>query len=57
MSLFLSKEDQLSTESIISTRLWFTPKEKWLDIITALYLVHSTEYYLFNKIKIWEESV
>lgn len=54
MSLFLSKEEQKITESICSIGLWYTSNEDMLNLITALYSKNRTEYYLFNKIKIWE---
>ena len=57
MSLFLSKEEQLFTDSILSIGLWFTSEKHMFDIITAYYINDCIEYYLFNKVKIWVEKV
>ena len=56
MGLFLSKEKQLSTDTILSIGFWFTPEKQIFNVITAQYFDNSIEYYLFNKIKIWMEK-
>ena len=58
MSLFLSKENQRFTKPVLFVGLACLPEDKWLNVITALYQDEYdgyTEYYLFDKIKIWKK--
>ena len=56
MALFLSKEKQKYTQPIIDIGLCCMPDEKNLAIITCNYSNNCTEYYLFNKVRIWKNK-
>lgn len=54
-ALFLSKEEQQYTEPIIMVGLYWLPEETDLLVLTRRYYDNCTEYYLFNKIRIWKK--
>ena len=57
MGLFLSKEEQLSTKPFFLVGSVNTSDEDLFKILTFTQVGNSKCFYLFNKIKIWQNFV